>query len=109
MVSITNLEVFKRNKPTCNRLGNIYDACQWMLRFKINNKTKYNLLSFCSVIKVDKKKYQMCLNKKKSEFHTAANDNTTVLTNLSKLINYNNDLPKPKVTIISLKGKFSKP
>jgi hypothetical protein len=99
----------KRSKPTCDRLGNIYDACQWMLRFKINNKTKYNLLSFCSVIKVDKKKYQMCSNKKESGFHTAANNNTTVLTNLSKLINYNNDLPKPIVTIISLKGKFSKP
>ena len=53
-ISISNVKVMKRNKPTCDRLGNIYDACQWMLKFKINNNTENDLMSFCSVIKVNK-------------------------------------------------------
>ena len=55
-ISISSVKVMKRNKPTCDRLGNIYDACQWMLKFKINNNTQDDLISFCSVIKVNKKK-----------------------------------------------------
>ena len=105
-ISISNVKVMKRNKPTCDRLGNIYDACQWMLKFKINNNTNDNLISFCSVIKVNKKKYKLCGNKTKKKFHTKANNSTVVLTNLSELINFNNDSPKPKVSFISLNGKF---
>ena len=55
-ISISNVKVMKRNKPSCDRLGNVYDACQWMLKFKINNNTNDDLISFCSVIKVNKKK-----------------------------------------------------
>ena len=59
----------KRNKPTCDRLGNIYDACQWMLKFKINNNTENDLISFCSVIKVNKKKNINCAGiKRKRNF-----------------------------------------
>ena len=89
-ISINNVKVMKRNKPTCDRLGNIYDACQWMLKFKINNNTKKDLISFCSVIKVNNKKYKLCGNKAKKKFHTKANNSTVVLTNLSELINYDN-------------------
>ena len=105
-ISISNVKVMKRNKPSCDRLGNIYDACQWMLKFKINNNTKNDLISFCSVIKVNKKKYKLCGNKKKNKFHTKANNSTVILTNLSELINFNNDSPKPTVSFISLNGKF---
>ena len=52
-ISVGNVKVMKRNKPTCNRLGNVYDACQWMLKFKINNNTENNLTSFCSIIKIN--------------------------------------------------------
>ena len=105
-ISISNVKIMKRNKPTCDRLGNIYDACQWMLKFKINNNTNNDLISFCSVIKVNKKRYKLCGNKTKKKFHTKANDSTIILTNLSELINFNNDNPKPIVSFISINGKF---
>ena len=105
-ITISNVKVMKRNKPLCDRQGNIYDACQWMLKFKINNNTNNDLISFCSVIKVNKKKYKLCGNKTKKKFHTKANNSTVVLTNLSELINFNNDNPKPTVSFISLNGKF---
>tara|TARA_E500000178_G_scaffold12048_1_gene11714 strand:- start:14 stop:400 length:387 start_codon:yes stop_codon:yes gene_type:complete len=105
-ITISNVKVMKRNKPSCDRLGNVYDACQWMLKFKINNNTQYDLISFCSVIKVNKKKYKLCGNKAKKKFHTKANNSTVVLTNLSELINYDNENPKPIVSFISLNGKF---
>ena len=105
-ITISNVKVMKRNKPLCDRQGNIYDACQWMLKFKINNNTNNDLISFCSVIKVNKKKYKLCGNKTKKEFHTKANDSTIILTNLSELINFSNENPKPIVSFISLNGKF---
>ena len=105
-ISISNVKVMKRNKPSCDRLGNVYDACQWMLKFKINNNTEDDLISFCSVIKVNKKKYKLCGNKTKNKFHTKANNSTVILTNLSELINFNNDNPKPTVSFISLNGEF---
>tara|TARA_B100001027_G_C16244069_1_gene320904 strand:- start:1 stop:387 length:387 start_codon:yes stop_codon:yes gene_type:complete len=105
-ITISNVKVMKRNKPSCDRLGNVYDACQWMLKFKINNNTNDDLISFCSVIKVNKKKYKLCGNKIKKKIHTKANNSTIILTNLSELINYNNDSPKPAVSFISLNGEF---
>ena len=105
-ISISNVKVMKRNKPTCDRLGNIYDACQWMLKFKINNNTDNDLISFRSVIKVNKKRYKLCGNKAKNKFHTKANNSTVILTNLSELINYDNEKPKPIVNFISLNSKF---
>ena len=74
--------------------------------FKINNNTKNDLISFCSVIKVNKKKYKLCGNKTKKKFHTKAYNSTVVLTNLSELINYDNEKPKPIVSFIALNGKF---
>ena len=105
-ISISNVKVMKRNKSSCDRLGNVYDACQWMLKFKINNNTESDLVSFCSVIKVNKKKYKLCGNKAKKKFHTKANNSIIVLTNLSELINYDNEKPKPTVRFISLNSKF---
>ena len=107
-VSISYLKVMKRNNATCDRLGNVYDACQWMLKFKINNNTEKNLTSFCSIIRINNGKYKLCGNKAKKKFHTAANDSTVVLTNLSELIGYDNDNLKPIVKVLSLKAKFSK-
>ena len=107
-LSISSLEVKKRNKPSCDRLGNIYDACQWMLKFTLNNKTEKNLTSFCSIIKIDDNKYKLCGNKQSDAYHTKAKKSKVILTNLSKLIGYKNDDPKPTVRVLYLKGKFSK-
>ena len=106
-ISISNVKVMKRNKPTCDRLGNIYDACQWMLKFKINNNTENDLISFCSVIKVSNRKYKLCGHKTKKKFHTKANNSTVLLINLSELINYDNEKSKPIVSFISLNGTFN--
>ena len=80
-----------------------------MLKFKVHNKTSYNLISFCSVIKIDKKKYELCSNNTKNKYHTKAKGQSVVLTNLSELVGYKNELPKPKVTFNSIKAKFTKP
>ena len=77
-----------------------------MLKFKINNNTEKNLTSFCSIIRINNGKYKLCGNKAKKKFHTAANDSTVVLTNLSELIGYDNDNLKPIVKILSLKANF---
>ena len=106
-ITISNVKVMKRNKPSCDRLGNIYDACQWMLKFKINNNTENDLISFCSVIKVNNRKYKLCGNKTKKKFHTKANNSTVILTNLSELINYENEKSKPIISFISLNGNFN--
>ena len=31
-LNISKLVVLKRNKPSCDRLGNVYDACHWKAR-----------------------------------------------------------------------------
>ena len=38
-LSVKSLLVMKRNQPQCDRLGNIYDSCQWMLKFEVINNT----------------------------------------------------------------------
>ena len=43
----------------------------------------------------------------KNKFHTKANNSTEVLTNLSDLIKYSNDSPKPKIKFISYDKSIS--
>ena len=35
--TISKPVVFKRNEASCSRLGNIYDACQWMTKVVVKN------------------------------------------------------------------------
>ena len=107
-IKISKLIVLKRNKPSCNRLGNVYDACQWMLKFTLNNNSNRDLKSFCAVIKINKGKYEICSNKKQKDNYLKANKSKVILNNLNILINYENDKPKPMVKVLSLKGKFVK-
>jgi len=107
-LSISNLKVVKRNKPSCDRLGNIYDSCQWMLKFTINNKTNRDLISFCSVIKVNEKKYKLCSGKNSKQYRTKAKDSKLILSNLSEMIGFDNNQPRPTVRIESISGKYSK-
>ena len=41
--TISKPEVFKRNKASCSRLGNVYDACQWMTKVIVKNKGKNDI------------------------------------------------------------------
>ena len=99
-ITISNVKIMKRNKPSCDRQGNLYDACQWMLKFKINNNTNNDLISFCSVIKVNKKKYKLCGNKTKKKFHTYLNPERKVSEKALEVHGYTDEF-------LSKKKKFS--
>ena len=106
LISLYDLQSKKRNTASCNRLGNIYDACQWMMKFTIKNNSSKELSSFCSVIKINKKKYEICSSKKFKENPLKPNQTRVILVNLTDLINYKNDYPKPLVRLVKVHGKF---
>tara|TARA_B100001093_G_C26394147_1_gene828381 strand:- start:10 stop:396 length:387 start_codon:yes stop_codon:yes gene_type:complete len=106
LISLYDLQSKKRNTASCNRLGNIYDACQWMMKFTIKNNSSKKLNSFCSVIKINKKKYEICSSKKFKENPLKPNQTRVILVNLTDLINYKNDYPKPLVRLVKVHGKF---
>ena len=58
---ISKPEVFKRNKASCNRLGDIYDACQWMTKVVVRNLGRKEISQFCLFMKVNKKTYELFL------------------------------------------------
>ena len=97
--SISKPEVFKRNKASCNRLGNIYDACQWMTKFIVKNRGKNNINNLCIFMKVNAKVYELCYGKTK-EITIRPNAKQTFLINLTKSMNIANDSDKPLVRII---------
>ena len=107
-ISLYDLQPLKRNEASCKRLGNIYDACQWMLKFTIENNSSKNLKSFCSIIKIDGKKYEVCSSKTFSKKPLEANKTKVILINLAKLIKYDNDNREPNVILIKIKGTFTK-
>jgi len=104
-LQVKELLVMKRNKPQCDRLGNVYDACQWMLKFTLINNTKNSLRSFCSVLQIEEKKYELC---SRDKYYIKPKDKKVILSNLSELISYKNDDPRPFIRIISIKGKYVK-
>lgn len=106
-LSMYDLQVMKRNKASCSRLGNIYDACQWMLKFSIENNSSKSLNSFCSIIKINKKKYEICSSKALNKNPLETNQTKMILINLAELIKYKNDDREPTVRLIQLKGNFS--
>lgn len=108
LISLYDLQSKKRNIASCNRLGNIYDACQWMMKFTIKNNSSTKLYSFCSEIKINKKNYEICSSKKFQENSLKPNQTKVILVNLANLINYKNDYPQPIVRLIKVQGKFYK-
>ena len=66
--TISKPEVFKRNKASCSRLGNVYDACQWMTKVIVKNKGKNDISKLCILMKVNKKKYELCYGQTKKLF-----------------------------------------
>ena len=105
-VSLYNLQPLKRNKAACDRLGNIYDACQWMMKFTIQNNSSKKLKSFCSIIKINKKKYEICSSKAFNRKALKANQSKVILINLSELIQYENNYTKPTITLVKVTGVF---
>ena len=106
LISLYDLQSKKRNTASCNRLGNIYDACQWMMKFTIKNNSSKKLNSFCSIIKINKKKYEVCSSEKLKENPLKPSQSKVILVNLADLINYKNDYPQPLVRLVKIQGKF---
>ena len=103
---IKKLSVVKRNKPGCYRLGNIYGYCQWMVKLTLRNRSEKPLNSFCSILNVNKKRYEICYGINSSKTLIKANKDKTILINLKDLINYDNDAEMPNVYINNVKAKF---
>ena len=97
---ISKPKVFKRNKGSCKRLGNIYDACHWMARFVVTNKGNRKITNFCTIMKVDKKTFELCYGKNK-KIKISSNEKKTFLINLTSLFQVPIDAEKPIVRIIS--------
>ncbi len=98
--TISKPEVFKRNKASCSRLGNVYDACQWMTKVIVKNKGRNDISKLCLLMKVNKKKYELCYGQKK-ELFIKKNGQKTFLINLTELMNISIDAERPYVKILS--------
>ena len=105
-ISLYDIQPLKRNKASCNRIGNIYDACQWMMKFTVQNNSSKKLKSFCSIIKINKKKYEICSSKAFNRKALKANQSKVILINLSELIKYENDYMKPSIALMKITGNF---
>ncbi len=97
---IEELEVFKRNKASCTRLGNVYDACQWMTKVVVRNLGQKEISQFCLFMKVNKRTYELCYGKTK-KLLIESNGKKTFLINLSEYMNISTDEKKPRVKIVS--------
>ena len=97
---ISKPKVFKRNKGSCKRLGNIYDACHWMARFVVTNKGNRKITNFCTIMKVDKRPLN-CAMVKIKKIKISSNEKKTFLINLTSLFQVPIDAEKPIVRIIS--------
>tara|TARA_B100001741_G_C16065512_1_gene375180 strand:+ start:113 stop:514 length:402 start_codon:yes stop_codon:yes gene_type:complete len=98
--TISKPEVFKRNKASCSRLGNVYDACQWMTKVIVKNRGRNDISKLCLLMKVNKKKYELCYGQKK-ELFIKKNGQKTFLINLTELMNISIDAERPYVKILS--------
>ena len=98
-ISISKVEVFKRNKASCKRLGNIYDACQWMTRITVKNNSNKKVGAYCFNMKVNSKVYQLCFGKNK-KYSLSKDSSKTFLINLTEKMNINIDEEKPSVRVL---------
>ena len=77
-----------------------------MMKFTIKNNSSKKLNSFCSVIKINKKKYEICSSKAFNRKALKANQSKVILINLSELIQYENNYTKPTITLVKVTGIF---
>ena len=100
-LTVSKPEVFKRNKGSCKRLGNIYDACHWMARFVVTNKGNKKITNFCTIMKVEKKTFELCYGNSK-KMTISSNAKKTFLINLTDLMQISIDTERPTVRIKSI-------
>ena len=98
--TISKPEVFKRNKASCSRLGNVYDACQWMTKVIVKNKGKNDISKLCLLMKVNEKKYELCYGQTK-DLLIKKNGKKTFLINLTELMKISIEAEKPYVKILT--------
>ena len=97
-ISIGKKEVFKRNKASCQRLGNIYDACQWMLKFEVKNNSREPLKNFCFNVKVNNRAFELCYGNSK-KFSIDKGKSKTFIINLTEQLRVSMDDERPFVKI----------
>ena len=98
--TISKPKVFKRNKASCSRLGNVYDACQWMTKVIVKNRGKNDISKLCLLMKVNKKKYELCYGQTK-ELLIKESGQKTFLINLTELMNISIDAERPYIKMLS--------
>jgi len=98
--TINKPQVFKRNKASCSRLGNVYDACQWMTKVIVKNKGKNDISKLCLLMKVNEKKYELCYGQTK-DLLIKKNGKKTFLINLTELMKISIEAEKPYVKILT--------
>ena len=98
--TINKPQVFKRNKASCNRLGNVYDACQWMTKVIVKNRGKNDISKLCLLMKVNEKKYELCYGQTK-DLLIKRNGKKTFLINLTELMKISIEAEKPYVKILT--------
>ena len=98
--SISKPLVFKRNKGSCKRLGNVYDSCHWMTKLVIRNTGNEKISNLCLMLRVNKKKYELCYGKTK-KLLIDKNGKKVFLINLTELMNIPIDAEKPFVKILT--------
>ena len=101
-------KIKKRNRPGCDRLGNVYGYCEWIAFLKVTNYTERKISYFCSVINIDNKNYELCFGKNDGKYIVKANKDKIFLLNLKKLISYPNKNSYPSIKLMSHRLSFIK-
>ena len=104
-VSLKIDKIKKRNEPGCERLGNQYGSCEWIVVINIKNNTKKPLKQFCTYMKVNQRKFDFCYGSKKKVL-LKRNYEKNVLLNLYELIKFPNNFEQPIVTLYNEKFIF---
>ena len=104
-VSLIIDEIRKRNDAGCERLGNVYGYCEWIVVLKVINNSNKSLKQFCSYLKVNQKKFDFCYGNKKKVFLKRRNEKK-VLLNLYELIGFPNKYEQPIITLSNKKFIF---
>ena len=105
-IIISKIVISKKNEPGCKRQGNVWGYCNWMLKFQLKNSSNKDLKYFCSVFKLQNKKYRLCYGKNKQRPLLKENSKKTILINLKKHMNYNNDEERPKINFLKIKPYY---
>ena len=104
-IKIADYKIERRNETLCKKNGDVWGNCSWTLKFNIKNNTSNNINSFCTILKSDKKKYNLCYSKK-NKSDIKASKTRYIYINLKKHMGIKNDRKKPVLKMISFKPIF---